>query len=407
MATAGGEASGCPSASLSGVQVLDMLGTPAQRRRTMGARYNIDLEVDGLVWLPLVEWGCSMHYPNATEGERQVLVSAMCHAFAENTTAQYLSSFRAFAEFCCEHDPELVCLPADKQSVHLFLAAQVSSGSVAAGTLAGMVSAINAVHNLCALPPPVHDDSQHRLLMAGLQRIIRPLQQLDERKPILCSMIVQALTQLVPLDHAPPATAITEHLPIVAVVLGMLTGLRGSALAALRLQDLTVSTHAIVIKAEVLKRRLQPRMFADWSIPLHLDSNAPLVAGGDVWKRIHRLLVMHLAFRATVAGSCPLLAPVSSQHQVSESTIDRYVASFVQKFGNDIRPVGFSSHSLRIGSASAMIAAGVNRNVIRIWFRWKSEGMIDTYARVVACDAAVKTLFGWMLHCGHSFTLYQ
>ena len=129
--------------------------------------------------------------------------------------------------------------------------------------------------------------------------------------------------------------------------------------------------------------------------------------GSDVWRRIHRLLVMHLSFRAAWEDSSCLLAPVSAPGaSVSKSTIDRHVSSFVTSYGDGVSAEGYTSHSLRIGAASAMLAAGVSRSVVRVWFRWKSEGMVDLYARVVACDAAVKELYGWMLHAGQSFTLY-
>jgi hypothetical protein len=59
-------------------------------------------------------------------------------------------------------------------------------------------------------------------------------------------------------------------LPVVTVLLGLLTGLRGTSLAALTVGDLEVSGSRLLLRAQVLKRRLQPRAFADWVIPLHL-----------------------------------------------------------------------------------------------------------------------------------------
>lgn len=157
----------------------------------------------------------------------------------------------------------------------------------------------------------------------------------------------------------------------------------------------------------MLKRKLQPRLFADWHIPIESQLRAGGVAG-EVWQRIVRLLRLHLAFRATWPSANPLLAPVGAPSSgVSESVVDAHVTSFVQRFAGGQPSEGFTSHSLRIGAASAMIAAGISRNVIRIWFRWKSEGMIDLYARVVPCDEYVMALYGWLLQSGQSVTLYQ
>ena len=83
------------------------------------------------------------------------------------------------------------------------------------------------------------------------------------------------------------------------------------------------------------------------------------------------------------------------------------VSAFMAQYGAPgLSQAGFSSHSLRIGAASAMLAVGVRRGAMRVWFKWKSEGMIDLYARVVAGDAAAQTLYGWMVQAGATFTLY-
>lgn len=407
MAAAGNQAQGQQATALSGDDVLEMLGATSQRRQSLAARYSINLDAEDSTWLALVDWSCDRLYPLASEAEKQVIVSALCHAFADSTTAQYLSVFRSFAQFCFEHDPELMCLPAEKATVHVFLASQVGAGTVNARSVASMVSAINGVHNLCGLPAPVADDGQHRLFMSGLSKIIVPLHAQSERKPLLCSMLLHALRQVVPLTGAPPASAVSELLPVVSVTLGLLTGLRGSALASLSKADLTVDDNNIVIKATVLKRRLQPRLLADWCIPVGSQLQSAAVTG-EVWQRIVRLLRLHMAFRATWSPVEPLLAPVNAPaSSLSESVIDAHVSSFVQQFGGGVSNVGFTSHSLRIGAASAMIAAGVSRNTVRIWFRWKSESMIDLYARVVPCDEAVQALYSWLLQSGQSLTLYQ
>jgi len=78
---------------------LDMLGSGSVRRQTLGIRYNLNLSSDDVVWLPLVEWSVSLCYPNAADDERQVLVSAFCHAYASSTTAQDVSSFGPLQSF--------------------------------------------------------------------------------------------------------------------------------------------------------------------------------------------------------------------------------------------------------------------------------------------------------------------
>jgi integrase len=193
---------------------------------------------------------------------------------------------------------------------------------------------------------------------------------------------------------------------VVTVLLGMLTGLRGTSLAALTVGDLQVSSSRVLLRAQVLKRRLQPRSFADWVIPLHLgDVRGP--NGGDFWRRVFSLLYEHCLARRTWAADRPLLAPLgSSRRQLSEAFVDEQVSVFVQRYGGGVSLAGFSSHSLRIGAVSAMLAAGVSRDTIRVWLKWKSAGMIDLYARVVQCDSTVFSLYQWMAAAGVAFTLY-
>ena len=74
-------------ATLSGEQVLDLLGGSSQRRRSVAVKYNLALDVGGSVWLPLVEWACARMCPSASASEQQVLLSAFCHAFVDNTTS--------------------------------------------------------------------------------------------------------------------------------------------------------------------------------------------------------------------------------------------------------------------------------------------------------------------------------
>jgi hypothetical protein len=365
------------------------------------------VEVSSSIWLRLCEWAVDRFYPAADSAEQGVLVSAFCHAFAEGTSTQYMSTFRVFAEFCCDHEPELACLPASREAVHLFVASQARNGSVSASSLACMVSAINGVHSLLGLAVPVVADAQHRLFMSGLGRILVPAAPAVERQPVLACMLERALMAVVPLGTSRgSATAHVAQLPVVTVLLGMLTGLRGTSLAGLTVGDLQVSSSSIVLRAEVLKRRLQPRAFSDWVVPLHLGvERGP--NGGDSWRRVFRLLHEHCFARRAWAADRPLLAPLgSSRRQLGASFVDEQVSSFVQLYGGVEATAGFTSHSLRIGAVSAMLAAGVSRETIRVWLKWKSAGMIDLYARVVPCDSAVLSLYQWMVAASATITLY-
>ena len=104
MAAAGGAPGGLASSSLSGAQVLGLLGERARPRRAAAAaaaavRYDCEVDVEGSPWLQLCEWAVSRLYPAASSSERGVLCSALCHSLAGSTASQYMSTLRLFAEF--------------------------------------------------------------------------------------------------------------------------------------------------------------------------------------------------------------------------------------------------------------------------------------------------------------------
>jgi len=125
-----------PELSLGGATVLDMLGSGSVRRQTLGIRYNLNLSSDDVVWLPLVEWSVSLCYPNAADDERRGVGERLLPCVCFEHHSPVCEQLRAFAEFCCTHDPELPCLPASKEAVHLFLASKALSGSLDARSLA-------------------------------------------------------------------------------------------------------------------------------------------------------------------------------------------------------------------------------------------------------------------------------
>jgi len=96
----------------------------------------------------------------------------------------------------------------------------------------------------------------------------------------------------------------------VVVLLGFVTGLRGSALARLVMEDLSMSGSEIRLRAQVLKQRHQPRQLSDWVIPLR----RPAAASSEQWLRcmaVGARVAKHALDLATgwPAGA-PLFAPV-------------------------------------------------------------------------------------------------
>jgi len=176
-----------------------------------------------------------------------------------------------------------------------------------------------------------------------------------------------------------------------------LLGLRGSALAGLQVADVVLSEPgAIRVRARVLKRALQPRSFADWVIRFDPQD--------QFWGSVVSLLAAYKARVLGAAGSSASQpsAPVSlfggvlpgAGEALVDRAVDRVLVS-VPGLSADVKAT-LSSHSLRIGACSCMVAIGVARDVIRLWFKWQSTAMIDTYSRVVQPEPWMERLYGWM-----------
>ena len=384
--------------SLTGEEVLILLGgrREAVQRPAGAVRYELDMEVSKSPWLGFADYAVRRLHPSAQVDEASVLVGALCKAFADTTTSSYVGFVREFAEFCDMHDPELDCLPATAESVHLFLAHKALSQKTGASSLPGMVSAINAVHNLCGLQPPIKEDAHHRLLMAGFGRIIQDTKVTVPRGPFLPSYVV-------PLIEGAASASDAELGDVVCVFLGLLLGLRGSALAGLLAEDVLLSEPgAIRVRATVLKRALQPRAFADWVI--RFDK------GDGLWGQVVSLVAR---YKATVqfiseARAQPLRLfsklPGSGEGLVDQAIIR--VLGRLPSIPAEVKAT-LTSHSLRIGACSCMAAIGVPREVIRLWFKWQSSVMIDTYCRVVQPEHWMEKLFGWMKRPGAPIAMFD
>eukprot|EP00966_Prymnesium_polylepis_P025047 577689-Prymnesium_polylepis.1 len=79
-----------------------------------------------------------------------------------------------------------------------------------------------------------------------------------------------------------------------------------------------------------------------------------------------------------LAATTPLFRS-SSGDAITRAQVGRMVKELMARLGRD--PARFGAHSLRIGGATAALAAGVHPSVIRITGRWMSEVWM-IYARL-------------------------
>ena len=101
----------------------------------------------------------------------------------------------------------------------------------------------------------------------------------------------------------------------------------------------------------------------------------PLVVGGGgehvdaVWEVINLFKVDPVS--AEAAASTPLFRDPSTNTPLRYDTINAWIKELMQSIG-ETAP-GFSTHSLRIGGATALFAKGASETIIRTMGRWSSD----------------------------------
>jgi site-specific recombinase XerD len=373
-------------------RLLDLCGDP--RRVGVAARHHwvADLlDAQQLLLFPLVREAVDVLYPAADEEERIMLACVKCKAYAPSTLDSYVSRLRDFAAFC--RDRGLPGLPCTKEHVHLWLLHLGMRGTLAAAAFPQCVSAINSIQQLLGMPAPIAEgDQQHKLLLQGFGKTLLPNAPPAVKRPLP----VEYLEAAIEAALAPGCSAEFVR-DVAACCVGFACGLRGSTVAALQLQDVQLEPmeqpRLLRVSARVHKTRdPMSAQVADWEFYL---SGHP---------RLQRLLQTFLLLRALVQPCNPEAtlfwwpALGGTRSSFTEPAVDAAVRRLVAR----VAPAGvhadsYSSHSLRVGLASALNALGVPRDNIRLWVRWTSPSMLDLYIRQLPNHDALAMWFGWML----------
>ena len=207
-------------------------------------------------------------------------------------------------------------------------------------------------------------------MLKGLRRIIgdRPK---AVRRGIAPYMLKQAMDLL--LDKANPA-----HANIRAALATALQGL-------LRSVEYTSSESSPggVDKSKTLMRSDVTMASASMTIMMwpgknnhHLGGKTcPLVIGSggtfvDAVSEVRNMLAVD-PVSAADRSSTPLFRDPSTNRPLAYEFMNATVKALMRAIGED--PSEFATHSLRIGGASALFAAGANETVIRTMGRWSSD----------------------------------
>ena len=342
-------------------------------------------------WSQLIASAVSLQYPEGSPAERATIAASLCSALEPATRAAYGLRFKAFIAYCEQHLPAaLQPLPASQATVELYLAYLANEGTIAGSGLAQVVSAINSVHTLMGFAPPVPpNNAKNKQLKRGLAKLLLPLQPPEPRLPLLAetihSLILYGLNTL----------DLSELRDCFAVVVSFLYMMRGSTVVSLRTTEVVLSLAVADPNLRVLARKVKNHNTAvqpvDW------------VFYGDSCREVLQLAHRYFACRSgAFSGQLPdLLFDINPGQRSQQFDTPAYERMLQRSLAYVHTPpeacTYLSTHSGRIGGASAMNAAGVPKDTIRVWAKWQEVTMCDTYIREVPPTPRNAWFFGWML----------
>jgi hypothetical protein len=220
-------------------------------------------------------------------------------------------------------------------------------------------------------------------MLKGLRRIVG-----DAPRRVRRGFAPQALQQAMDLLLDPSVPA---HANIRAALAVALQGLLRSA-------EYTSKTGKIDVDSTIMRsditelstERLTLRM-APCKNMHHLGGKTcPLVIGADgkfvdAVAEVRNLLAVDPTPQAS-AGVTPLFRDPDTNFPLRYDVVNSWIKRLVSAIGED--PSEFATHSMRIGGATALFAAGANETVIRTMGRWSSD-MHRLYVRACfeqCCD---------------------
>ena len=292
---------------------------------------------------------------------------------AENTMRGYASDWADFTSWCQTH--HLAALPADPQTIALYMAALVKAGA-AAGTISRRLSSIRHTHLVNASPDPT-TDSGVRYVMRGIRRTHarRPDRATPLMPPVLFDVLDACPREYRP-KTTPPEPSLIGARDRALLMVGFVGALRRSELAAANVEDLQEHPNGLVLEIPRSKTDqtgagelvILPRA----KVPAHCP--VTLLAQ---WRELADVNAGPL-FRALTPRGNRLRTGAG---RLSEDRINRIVQAAVQRAGIDPDQTGYSAHSLRAGFATYAAARGISDRAIQNQTRHKHPSTVHIYTR--------------------------
>ena len=273
-------------------------------------------------------------------------------AYAPNTLRSYRVDFEIFEAWCISAGKRP--LPASPRTVAAFIAHQ--QDSVGATTLRRRQAAIRKIHRLLRLPNPADDED---VVIA-----IRRAKRAKGSRPQQALGLTEAMRDRL-IAAAPDTLAGLRNVALLSV--GYDTLCRRAELCALRLEDTAAMADG---SRSILIRRAKNDPFADGRLGLmspqsvaHMERwiKAAGIEGGWIFRRVSS---------DGRVGDAPL----------DPASINRILKAMAHEASIDPAQIKrLSGHSMRVGAAQDMMAAGLGILPIMQAGGWKSLSVVSRY----------------------------
>ena len=273
-------------------------------------------------------------------------------AYSANTVRSYRADFTIFERWCRQEGRSP--LPASSDTVADFVTAQ--SESAAPATVNRRRASIAKIHHLLKLENPVRTEE--------VNLATRTMFRKKGRRQVQALGLTAALKRKI-FDACTETPSGLRDRALIAV--GYDTLCRRAELVQLLIEDLTIKTDG---SGTILVRKAKSDQFGDGRLAY---ISAEAIGHLQRWLRAHKLTAGPI-FRAILPDGAIAAIPIHD-HAVSSILKARAKRAGL----SEATVARLSGHSLRVGAAQDMAAAGIDLGAIMHAGGWKSPDMVMRY----------------------------
>ena len=276
-------------------------------------------------------------------------------AYSENTLRGYRADFRIFEAWCKASDR--ISLPASPETVAVFLNA--APNTISTSTLRRRLASIRKIHRLFKLGNPTEDED---VLIA-----LRRAQRFRHRRPAQAFGLTAGLRDR-----------------LIAACLNDLAGLRDRALISIGYDTLCRRSELVALRVEDLTRLPDGGMLA----LIRRAKNDPFGDGREGYVSIRSVELLDKWLQAAAIDEGWVFRRIvfdgpgsNALHPHSVGRILKQRASAAGSSADVVEAI--SGHSMRVGAAQDMMAAGMGLLPIMKTGGWKSANVVARYVQNV------------------------